>query len=70
MRVDFSDKDVYLFILGCSKIGLETHLERRFYDLDIRGAFGILGPQSAALQDDTIYISHLQTLARKILPST
>lgn len=70
MRVDSFDKFVYLFILGCSKTGLETHLERRFYDLDIHGAFSILVPQSAALQDDTIYISHLQTLARKILPST
>ncbi|KAF4114125.1 hypothetical protein G5714_004348 [Onychostoma macrolepis] len=29
--------------------GLETHLHRRFHDLDILGSFSVLGPQSAAL---------------------
>ncbi|RXN37536.1 zinc finger protein 862-like [Labeo rohita] len=48
--------------------GLETNLEKRFHNLDILGAFHVLGPQSAALTDDTMNISHLQTLSRKFCP--
>lgn len=33
--------------------GLETHLDRRFHDLDFFGALSALALQSAALQDDT-----------------
>ena len=47
--------------------GLETNLEKRFHNLDILGAFHVLGPQSAAT-DDTMNISHLQTLSKKFCP--
>ncbi|XP_041924813.1 uncharacterized protein LOC121688957 isoform X2 [Alosa sapidissima] len=47
---------------------LETNLEKRFHNLDILGAFHVLGPQSAALTDNTMNISHLQTLSRKCCP--
>ncbi|KAK7141431.1 hypothetical protein R3I93_010952 [Phoxinus phoxinus] len=49
--------------------GLETHLDRRFHDLDILGAFSVLGPLGRATpEDDIIKISQLQTLARKFCP--
>ncbi|CAM4537109.1 unnamed protein product [Leuciscus chuanchicus] len=48
--------------------GLETNLEKRFHNLDILGAFHVLGPQSATLTDDTMNISHLQTLSWKFCP--
>ncbi|XP_046907044.1 zinc finger protein 862-like isoform X3 [Hypomesus transpacificus] len=48
--------------------GLVKNLEKRFHNLDILGAFHVLGPQSATLKDDTVNIAHLQTLSRKCCP--
>ncbi|XP_036975521.1 zinc finger protein 862-like isoform X3 [Acanthopagrus latus] len=47
--------------------GLLHHLERRFQNLHIIGAFSIFGPQAAALADEE-QNNHLQTLAKRFLP--
>ncbi|CAL8323447.1 unnamed protein product [Merluccius merluccius] len=47
--------------------GLIHHLGRRFQNLNIIGAFSILGPQAVALTDEE-KTTHLQTLAKRFLP--
>ncbi|KAL7373291.1 hypothetical protein ABVT39_003142 [Epinephelus coioides] len=47
--------------------GVEKNLDLRFHDLEILGAFSVLGPKSASLQDD-IAINSLKNLARKFCP--
>lgn len=47
--------------------GLIHHLESRFRNLNIIGAFSVLGPR-AARQGDEQDICHLQTLAKKFIP--
>ncbi|KAL3063836.1 hypothetical protein OYC64_000205 [Pagothenia borchgrevinki] len=44
--------------------GLIAHLERRFSEVGVLAAFGILGPQSARIPNDIIH-THLRTLVGK-----
>lgn len=46
--------------------GLQDSLDRRFQNLDIMGAFHVLGPQ-AAKEDDAVNIAHLNSLSAKFL---
>ncbi|KAJ8356546.1 hypothetical protein SKAU_G00193400 [Synaphobranchus kaupii] len=64
LKLDFGH---HAFVASPYISGLIHHLESRFQNLNIIGAFSVLGPQAAALGDDQNN-SHLQTLAKRFLP--
>jgi len=43
-------------------------MERRFQDIEVLGAFSVLGPKAVALNDEVTNISMLQTLTKKFIP--
>ncbi|XP_056267618.1 uncharacterized protein LOC130191903 isoform X1 [Pseudoliparis swirei] len=47
---------------------LESNMERRFQDIEVLGAFSVLGPKAVALNDEVTNISMLQTLTKKFIP--
>ncbi|KAG5277878.1 hypothetical protein AALO_G00092380 [Alosa alosa] len=46
--------------------GLQVNLDRRFQNLNIMGAFHMLGPQ-AVKEDDSINLENIKTLSTKLL---